>query len=160
MCVAKALLAIVAVGASLGGCQAPRQTFERTFLPDPAKPYIGMTKEQIIACAGTPYNSYSNAKGETFVYHYSGAGPIPTADNKQKSDQGKNQSPLSKPKTDKNWKCGASLAFEDGKLARVTFAPNGVVGPYDTKKDPKTGENVPVPQPDPCTFSLPNCGAH
>ena len=159
MRVANVLLAILAVGdANLGGCQAPKQTFERTFLPDPAKPYIGMTKEQVLACAGTPSNSYGIAKGETLVYHYSGAGPVPTANNKQKSDQSKN--PLSKPKSDKNWKCGASLVFEDGKLARVTFAPNGVVGPYDTKKDSKTGEKVPVAQPDPCTFSLPNCGAH
>jgi len=42
----------------------------------------------------------------------------------------------------------------------VTFAPNGVVGPYDTKKDFKTGERVPVAQPEACTFSLPHCGAH
>jgi hypothetical protein len=157
MRVVRAVLAIAAVGASLGGCQAPRQTFERTFLPDPAKAWLGMSKEQILACAGKPYNSYGNEKGETLVYHYSGAGPVPTADTKQNADQ---KNPFSKPKTDKNWKCSASLAFEDGKLARVTFAPNGVVSPYETKKDLKTGEKVSVAQPEPCTFSLPNCGAH
>jgi hypothetical protein len=152
-----AVLALLAASVSLASCQAPRQTFDRVAYGDPAKAYLGMTKEQILACAGKPYNSYATGKGETLTFHYSGAGPVPTADAKQKQDQG--GSPLSKPKSDKNWKCSASLAFEDGRLARVNFATNQVVGPYDTKKDSKTGEKVPVPQPEPCTFSLPNCRA-
>jgi hypothetical protein len=65
--------------------------------------------------------------------------------------------PLGKPKSDKSWKCSASLAFEGGKLARVSFAPRDVVSPYEKKKDPKTGEKVYVTPPEPCTFSLPNC---
>ena len=158
MDVARALLAIIALAASLGGCQAPRQTFERVAYGGPGKAYFGMTKEQIIACAGKPYNSYATGKGETLTYHYSGAGPVPTADTTQKTGQGGN--PLSKPKSDKNWKCSASFAFEDGKLARVTVAPNQVVGPYDSKKDSKTGEKVPIPQSEPCSFSLPNCAVH
>ena len=76
------------------------------------------------------------------------------------ADPGQGGNPLSKPKSDKNWKCSASFAFEDGKLARVTVAPNQVVGPYDTKKDSKTGEKVPIPQSEPCSFSLPNCAVH
>src|SRR5262249_60721609 len=72
MGVARALLAIIASAASLGGCQAPQQTFERVVYGDPGKAYLGMTKEQIIACAGKPYNSYATGKGETLTYHYSG----------------------------------------------------------------------------------------
>jgi hypothetical protein len=148
-----AMLAILTAGLGASSCQSPRATFERTFF-DPTKPYVGMTKEQVLACAGKPYNSYGTDKGETLTYHYSGAGPVPTADTKQKSDQ---KNPFSKSKSEKDWKCSASLAFENGKLVRVSFAPNAVVGPYDTKKDPKTGEKVPADKPEPCTFSLPNC---
>jgi len=49
----RSLLTILAASLLVSACQAPVQTFERTFLADPAKPYVGMTKEQIIACAGT-----------------------------------------------------------------------------------------------------------
>lgn len=121
---------------------------------DPAKPYLGMTKDEIIACAGAPANRYSHSTGETLTYHYSGAGPVPSAA-KAKSDGGRGV--FGRSKADKSWKCSASLVFEGGRLARVNFAPRDVVSPYATKKDPKTGEKVPVPQPEPCTFSLPNC---
>ena len=113
-----------------------------------------MTKEQVVACAGKPSGSYGTTSGETLTYHYSGAGPVPTAA-PAKSDEEKG--PLGKPKSDKTWKCSASLAFEGGKLARVSFAPRDVVSPYERKKDPKTGEKVYVTPPEPCTFSLPNC---
>ena len=75
---APAMLAIWTAGVVVSSCQAPVQTFERTFF-DPTKPYIGMTKEQIIACAGKPTGSYGTTSGETLTYHYSGAGPVPTA---------------------------------------------------------------------------------
>ncbi len=52
---------------------------ERTISGDPAKPYVGMTKEQVIACAGKPAGRYGTTSGETLVYHYSGAGPVPAA---------------------------------------------------------------------------------
>ena len=150
---APAMLAIWTAGVVVSSCQAPVQTFERTFF-DPTKPYIGMTKEQVVACAGKPSGSYGTTSGETLTYHYSGAGPVPTAA-PAKSDEEKG--PLGKPKSDKSWKCSASLAFEGGKLARVSFAPRDVVSPYERKKDPKTGEKVYVTPPEPCTFSLPNC---
>ena len=38
-----------------------------------------MTKEQVVACAGKPSGSYGTTLGETLTYHYSGAGPVPTA---------------------------------------------------------------------------------
>ena len=45
---------------------------------DPAAPYLGMTKAQIIACAGEPHSRFkSAAEKETLTYHYSGGGPVP-----------------------------------------------------------------------------------
>ena len=149
----RSLLAVLIAGLCASGCQSPRSTLERTIF-DSTRPYIGMTKEQVVACAGKPSGSYGTTSGETLTYHYSGAGPVPTAA-PAKSDEEKG--PLGKPKSDKSWKCSASLAFEGGKLARVSFAPRDVVSPYERKKDPKTGEKVYVTPPEPCTFSLPNC---
>jgi hypothetical protein len=156
---APAMLAILAVGLGVSSCQSPKATFERTFLPDPAKPYVGMSKEQIIACAGTPAGSYATNTGETLTYHYSGAGPVPTAAPK-KQDDTKKGNQFGAKKSDTNYDCNASLIFEGGHLTRVTFAPRLAVSPYETKTDPKTHEKIPVEQPKPCTFSLPNCGGH
>jgi hypothetical protein len=153
------MLVILAAGLGASSCQSPRATFERTFLPDPAKPYLGMSKEQIIACAGPPSGSYSTNTGDTLTYHYSGAGPVPTAAPK-KQDDSKKSNPFGGKKSDNNYDCAASLAFEGGHLVRVTFAPRLAVSPYQTKNDPTTGKKVLVDQPKPCTFSLPNCGAH
>ncbi|HEY6921070.1 MAG TPA: hypothetical protein VI390_05665, partial [Methyloceanibacter sp.] len=37
---------------------------------DPAAPYLGMTKAQIIACAGEPHSRFkSGAEKETITYH-------------------------------------------------------------------------------------------
>ena len=157
MRVVRAMLAILAAGLGASSCQAPRATFERTFF-DPAKPYVGMTKEQVIACAGAPAGRYNTNTGETLVYHYSGAGPVPTAAPKKQDDAEAN--PFGSKKSDKNYDCNASLVFEGGRLTRITFAPRLAVSPYETKKDPKTREKVPVEQPKPCSFSLPNCAGH
>jgi hypothetical protein len=157
MRVVRAMLAILAAGLGASSCQAPRATFERTFF-DPAKPYVGMTKEQVIACAGAPAGRYNTNTGETLVYHYSGAGPVPTAAPKKQDDAKAN--PFGSKKSDKNYDCNASLVFEGGRLTRVTFAPRLAVSPYETKKDPKTREKLPVEQPKPCSFSLPNCAGH
>ena len=151
----QSLLAILAASLLASSCQSPKATFERTFLPDPAKPYVGMTKEQVIACAGAPAGRYNTNTGETLVYHYSGAGPVPQA--APKKDESKQTNPFGKKKSDKDYDCNASLVFEGGRLTRVTYAPRLAVSPYETKKDPKTGEKVPVEQPKPCSFSLPNC---
>jgi hypothetical protein len=150
---------IVAAGAVLAACQAPMQTIERTVKGDPGKPYYGLTKEQIIACAGQPRSTYQKGSAENLTYRYSGAGPIPSAAPK-KQDKPNPQNALSKPKEDKNFACSATLTFEQGRLTNVTYAPAQVVSPYETKTDPKTHEKIPVPQPQPCTFSLPNCAAH
>lgn len=149
----RAVLAVLAAGLCLGSCANPQATMKAIAYGDPAKPYLGMTKDQVIACAGKPSGRYGTTSGETLVYHYSGAGPVPSAA-KKKPDK---KNPFAKSKSEKNWDCSASLSFEGGRLARVTFAPRGVVSPYAKKKDPKTGQKVTVTPPPPCNFSLPNC---
>jgi hypothetical protein len=168
---------------------------------DPAKPYLGMSKEEIVACAGEPYAKYkSGAEAETLTYHYSGAGPVPGPPGEKKkkkqgglagffpggdkadkkgtkdkegdasvasdtSDAGDTSQPRAKgsgkkgKKKDSGWTCTASLVFESGLLARVSFAHKDVRSPYEwqSEKNPKKQEelrNAPIPT---CTFSLPNC---
>jgi hypothetical protein len=179
---------------------------------DPARPYLGMSKEAIIACAGEPYAKYkSGAEAETLTYHYSGAGPVPAPpgekkkkegglagffpggkDKKDKQDEQAEASAASEDagvadnktgkkknetaesgdasekvnkrdkkgkKKDGGWTCTASLVFESGRLAQVSFAHKDVRSPYDWQKEknPQKQEamrNKPLPT---CTFSLPNC---
>jgi hypothetical protein len=180
---------------------------------DPARPYLGMSKEAIIACAGEPYAKYrSGAEAETLTYHYSGAGPVPAPpgekkkkesglagffpadkDKKDKQDEqaeagaaseeaaeadnktGKKKDETAEAgdasekvnkrgkkkgaKKDSGWTCTASLVFESGRLAQVSFAHKDVRSPYDWQKEknPEKQEamrNKPLPT---CTFSLPNC---
>ena len=77
LCIAAALIAIGA-GWLLGlGSSADAA--------DPARPYLGMSKEEILACAGEPHARYkSGADKETLTYHYSGAGPVPAAPGEKK----------------------------------------------------------------------------
>ena len=193
---------------------------------DPARPYLGMSKDAVVACAGEPYGRYkSGSNAETLTYHYSGAGPVPGAPGEKKKKEGglagffpggdkadkadKKGDPSEtgeagakggtggksetgeaseagaqggkgsksemgdateagakggkggkkNKKKDGGWTCTASLVFEDGKLARVSFAHKDVRSPYDWQKEknPKKQEelrNAPLPT---CTFSLPNC---
>ncbi|MGC1180632.1 MAG: hypothetical protein WA884_16815 [Methyloceanibacter sp.] len=153
----RAFLAVVGAGLCAGACQAPKATLERAIMGDPGKPYVGMSKEEIIACAGAPYSSYAQSTGETLTYHYSGAGPVPAPPEQKKQDNSGGANPLAPKKSDKNYDCTASLVFEGGRLVRASFAPRGVISPYTEKKDSKTGELLPVQLPEPCTFSLPNC---
>ena len=190
------------LAASLAGLCGSALLISAAYAADPAKPYLGMTKEAILACAGEPYAKYrSGAEAETLTYHYSGAGPVPAAPGeKKKKDSGlanffpggdkkdkkekkadpsvtgdssetgakKETADASEPgakkgkknkKKDSGWTCTASLVFESGLLARVSFAHKDVRSPYDwqKEKDPKKQEamrNAPLPT---CTFSLPNC---
>ena len=175
---------------------------------DPARPYLGMSKDAIVACAGEPYGRYkSGSNAETLTYHYSGAGPVPGAPGEKKKKEGglagffpggdkadkadkkggKSETDdateagakggkggksetgdaaeagakggKKNKKKDSGWTCTASLVFEDGKLARVSFAHKDVRSPYDWQKEknPKRQEelrNAPLPT---CSFSLPNC---
>jgi len=153
----RTLIVIAGAGLLVAGCAAPRQNFERVVYGDPAKPYLGKSKAEIVACAGQPASSIERGPGETVVYHYSGPGPVPGAAPKKKDDAEAKGGFFGGKKQDKSWKCSASLTFENDRLTHVTFAPRDVVSEYAMKKDAKTGEKRPAPQPEPCTFSLPNC---
>jgi hypothetical protein len=132
------------------------------YAADPAKPYLGMSKEEIIACAGEPHAILKKGpQVESLTYHYSGAGPVPAppGEKKKKSkpsffgDKDKDK------KKDKDWTCTASLVFENGRLVRVNFAHKDVRSPYQwqSEKNPEKAEAMrkePVPT---CDFSLPNC---
>ena len=133
------MLAVLIAGLVASGCQSPRSTFERTFF-DPTKPYIGMTKEQVVACAGKPSGSYGTTSGETLTYHYTGAGPVPTAA-PAKSGRGQRARSASRNPT-RTGNAARASPSKAARLARVTFAPRDVVSPYERKKDPKTGEKV------------------
>ena len=155
-------LAIAGTGLIMAACASPRQSFERVVYGDPAKPYLGKTKAEIIACAGPPAGSFLRDSGETLTYHYSGPGPVPGAappkkEAKEAKDADAKPGIFGGKKQDKSWKCVASLTFENDRLTHVTFAPHDVVSIYAEKKDAKTGVKSPAPQPEPCTFVLPNC---
>jgi hypothetical protein len=124
---------------------------------DPARPYLGKSKTEIIACAGLPFGSYKTKTGENLTYHYSGAGPVPGAQPEEKEKKSGGLFGGSKKKDDENYKCVATMTFENDRLVSVNHAPRDAVSPYATKEDKKTGEKIPVPMPEPCAFSLPRC---
>jgi len=158
----------LAAAALLGSCatavQGPADMVNRITSSDPTKAYLGMTKSEVIACAGQPHSRYGGAGGsEILTYHYNGPGPVPSVDKGDKDEK------KDKPKgifggaggnKDKgNWDCTASFVFDGDRLVRVSFAHKNVDSPYAWQKvkDPdkaeqKREEGVPT-----CTFSLPNC---
>lgn len=119
---------------------------------DPTAPYIGRSKQEIVACAGQPYSRYATGKGENLIYHYSGAGPVPGGGSVKK-DKKKDQSPFSMTKSSSgNWDCAATFGFEGDRLARITYAPRQVESKYT--EDGRLKKNLPS-----CSFTLPNCPA-
>src|SRR5262245_38453087 len=137
---------------------------------DPAAPYLGMTKDEIIACAGEPHARLRmGANAETLTYHYSGAGPVPAEPAKPgEKDKSKDKKKSSiadifgdkkGKKKDKDWTCSASFKFEEGQLVSVTFAHKDVRSPYawQAEKDPKKQEEMRKEEMPTCTFSLPRC---
>jgi|KBSSwiStaDraftv2_1062776.scaffolds.fasta_scaffold1420771_2 hypothetical protein len=147
-------LAACAVLAACGG--APRAQMTRIISGNPVGPYLGKTKTEIIACAGIPASTYKTDSGENLTYHYSGAGPVPGAQPEEKKKGGIFGGGGGK-KEDKDYKCVATLNFQNDRLAGANYAPRGAVSPYATKEDPKTHEKIPVPMPEPCSFTLPQC---
>lgn len=146
---------LIAIGAGLSLGLSPGSA------ADPARPYLGMTKEEIVACAGQPHGRIQKGnRGETLTYRYSGAGPVPAAaGEKKKKERTGLPSLTGKQKGDKDWDCTASLVFENGRLVRVSHAHKDVKSPYDWQKerDPQKQAELrkkPVPS---CSFSLPNC---
>lgn len=77
------------LAASLAGLCGSALLISAAYAADPAKPYLGMSKEEIVACAGEPYAKYkSGVEAETLTYHYSGAGPVPAAPGEKKKKEG------------------------------------------------------------------------
>ena len=77
------------LAATLAGLFGSALLISAAYAADPAKPYLGMSKEEIVACAGEPYAKYkSGAEAETLTYHYSGAGPVPAAPGEKKKKEG------------------------------------------------------------------------
>ena len=77
------------LAASLTGLLGSVLLIHAAYAADPAKPYLGMSKDEIVACAGEPYAKYkSGAEAETLTYHYSGAGPVPGPPGEKKKKQG------------------------------------------------------------------------
>lgn len=115
---------------------------------DPAAPYIGRSKAQIMACAGQPFSYYRTGAGENLIYHYNGGGPVPGHGGSKKKKGGM----LSFKRGSKNWACTATLQFQAGHLIAVHYAARKAKSPYDENGRKKP--NVPH-----CTFSLPRCPA-
>ena len=147
---------MVAASLLLAGCGgAPRAQMTRLIGGNPVGPYLGKTKTEIIACAGLPSGTYKTNTGENLTYHYSGPGPVPGAQPEEKKKGGIFGG--GGKKDDKDYKCVATLNFENDRLIGATYAPRDAVSPYATKKDKTTGEKIPVAMPEPCSFTLPQC---
>ena len=141
----------VAIGVLLAGCgggSGPQDAYKQLTRVDYGKPYIGMSKSEVLSCAGSPRSRIpAGQTTETLVYHYSGAGPVPGSqgagdkNEKQKSD------------------CTASLTFEKDKLVRVSYAHMETRSPYAWQKerDPEKKEQMRREGVPSCTFSLPRC---
>jgi hypothetical protein len=146
------------------GCASPTTTFKNIAYGDPASAYLGMTKSEVIACAGQPHSRYPAAEGsEILTYHYNGAGPVPEPEKKSGDKDAKKDKPkglfggASSKKGE--WTCTASLVFENDRLSRVSFAHKDVDSPYawQSEDDPKKQEEMRAAGVPTCTFSLPNC---
>ena len=156
---AATLLSMVAL--SFASCANPGATLTNVMTADPAKPYLGRTKTEIIACAGFPSASIQTDTGEVLTYRYKGAGPVPGAAKKAEKtskkkglfggDAGR--------RSDKDWTCSASLTFQHDRLVRVRFAHKDVDSPYayQAESNPKKAEAMRKAKTPTCTFSLPNC---
>jgi hypothetical protein len=144
--------------ASCGG-MSPQATLTSLAAGDPTQGYIGMSKSEVLSCAGQPYSRYGSGGGaETLIYRYSGAGPVPRA---AKPAEKKKSSIFSSKKSESgdDWTCSASLVFESDRLVRVNFAHKDVRSPYEWQgeDDPEKREELRRQDVPTCGFSLPGC---
>ncbi len=138
--------ALMATGlaVTISGCaggSGPEDTYKALTRVDYGKPYIGMSKAEVLRCAGPPRSKIpAGSSAETLIYHYSGQGPVPGA-------------------PAKNTACTASLTFEREKLVRVSYAHKDVRSPYawQSEDDPEKAERLRREQVPACVFSLPQC---
>jgi hypothetical protein len=164
-----AILAGLAAALLAGACANPSATLKSIAYGDPTKPYLGMSKQDIIGCAGQPHSNYqTGSAGETLTYHYSGAGPVPgeakKSDDKKDDDKKKKGGLLGglKKDEDKDWTCTASFVFENDRLVKINFAHKDVTSPYayqsgKTKKEREKNATEGPQEVPTCTFTLPRC---
>jgi hypothetical protein len=139
----------------------PEDAYNQITRVDYGKPYIGMSKAEVLSCAGQPRSRIPAGGGaETLVYHYSGAGPVPSASDADSGDK-KSSSPFGGKKKSKGPKpdCSASLTFEEDKLVRVNYAHMNVRSPYEwqSEKGEEAQEKMRKEGVPTCVFSLPRC---
>jgi hypothetical protein len=58
-----AALAACLLLASCGGA-TPQMALKSLVSGDPTKPYLGMSKQDVLACAGQPHSAYESGGGE------------------------------------------------------------------------------------------------
>jgi major membrane immunogen (membrane-anchored lipoprotein) len=161
------LAAVLLAALLLAACANPAATLKEVAYGDPTKPYLGMSKQEVLACAGQPHSEFqSGAGGETLTYHYSGAGPVPgeekKADKKKDDDKQKPKGGLLgglKKDDDKSWTCTASFVFANDRVVKINFAHRDVNSPYawQAEADPKKQAEMRNAEVPTCTFSLPRC---
>jgi hypothetical protein len=152
------------LAAALGACaySGPRDMYNRLTTKDYGKAYIGMSKAEVLTCAGQPWSRIATGAGsETLIYHYTGAGPVPGGAPVPDKNKKKDSNPFSgfaRKKTG-DFACTASLVFNGDKLAQVIYASKDVRSPYDweSQKDPKKREEMKEEGVPTCVFSLPHC---
>jgi hypothetical protein len=159
-----ALVTAAGLTALISGCaggSGPEDAFNQLTRVDYGQPYIGMSKAEVLSCAGQPRSTIAAGPStETLVYHYNGGGPVPGAA-PAKAEGKKKKSPFStgssEPKGD--FTCTASLTFEQEKLVRVSYAHMQTRSPYDwqKEKDPEKREQMREEGVPTCVFSLPRC---
>jgi len=151
------------LGLLLAGCASgsgPEDAFKQLTRVDYGKPYLGMTKAEVLSCAGQPRSRLPAAGGtETLVYHYSGAGPVPSGDAGEAKKAGSPFGGKKKKSKGPKPECSASLTFDKGVLVRVNYAHMNVRSPYEWQSEKSEAaqekmrkEGVPT-----CVFSLPRC---
>ena len=134
-----AALACLAAGCT--GLSGPEQAYKSLTRVDYGKPYIGMSKDEVLRCAGSPRSRIpGNGGTETLIYHYKGAGPVPGG-------------------TPKDPTCTASLTISAGRVTRVNYAHMQARSPYayQSEKNPEKAEELRRTEAPTCVFSLPRC---
>ena len=152
---ALALGLAVGLAGLLSGCASssgPEDAFKALTRVDYGKPYIGMSKAEVLSCAGQPRSRIpAGESSETLVYHYNGAGPVPQAADADSGGKKKSKAPAAE--------CSASLTFEKNVLVRVSYAHMNVRSPYDwqNQKNEAAAEKMREEGVPTCVFSLPRC---
>ena len=74
--------------AACAGGSGPEDAFKQLTRVDYGKAYIGMSKAEVLQCAGQPRSVLPAGGGaETLVYRYNGAGPVPGGGSSGKKDK-------------------------------------------------------------------------